>query len=92
MPATNESPSSRPPPSHATPENVSRAASTPGSLDFELTDNPMNSNDGVTERHAPANASGDEALNAVSAGPAEHPIVAHSSVITDTQRIIMPPG
>jgi hypothetical protein len=75
---------------------VSRAANTLISLDFESTDNPTNSNDGVTERHTPANASGDEAVNAVSAGPAvpaEHPIIAHSSVISDTQRIItLPPG
>src|SRR6478672_2196103 len=93
MTATNESPAIVPLPSHATPENVRRTPNAPISLDFEVTDSPMNSSDGVTERHAPANADGDGTLTAVSAGPAgptAHPINAHSTVITDNRRIITP--
>jgi hypothetical protein len=55
-----------------------------------LTDNPTNSSDGVTERHAPVNASGDDAVNVVSAGPAEQALVAHS-ITTIIPRIRMLP-
>jgi len=88
--ATNESPAIRPLPSQYTPEKVSRAPSPPISLDMALTDNPTNSSDGVTERHAPVNASGDDAVNVVSAGPAEQALVAHS-ITTITPRIRMLP-
>jgi hypothetical protein len=99
MLATYESPSIRPLPSHATPENVSRAASTPNSLDFDSTDSLMNSSDGVTERHVPANVLADGAFTTVSGDVAsgsgfvelEHASVAHSTTGTDIQRFILPP-
>jgi len=95
MIVTSESPAIRPPPSHATPENVSRVASTPSSLDFECTDNRMNSSPGVTDRHIPVNVLGGGACDTVSGGePAdtgsdvrEHPATADSKTTTDIQRM-----
>jgi hypothetical protein len=79
---------------------VSRAASTPSSLDFECTDNRMNSSPGVTDRHTPANVLGDGASDTVSGGEAadtgsdvrEHPATTDSRTTTDIQRITLPPG
>jgi hypothetical protein len=56
----------------------------------EATVNRMNSSDDVTERHAPANASGDVACTCGAAGPEAHAIVAHAAT-TIIQRIIRSP-
>jgi len=88
---TNESPSIRPPPSHATPEKVSLVPSTPIWLDFEYTDSWMNSSDGVTDRQTPANASGDAPVDPTCEGFAEHPNNAHITA-DENQRAIAPPG
>jgi len=54
---TTESPVIRPLPSHATPEKVMRATTPHVSVELDENDNRTNRNDGVTERHVPANAS-----------------------------------
>ena len=90
MSRTNESPTIRPPPSQATPEKVSRAARTPLSLDVEATVNRTNSSDDVTERQAPAKASGDVAGARGADGPEAQAIVVHAATII-MQRIIRSP-
>src|SRR5688500_2318884 len=101
MLATNEPLSIRPLPSQYTPEYVSRAASTPASLDFDVTVNRTNSAFGVTQRHSPATVptvnasdavSGEDGSAARSAEPLEHPVAAHNRTTTDIQRFIPPPG
>ena len=85
---TNESPVMRPLPSHAVPEKVMRATTPHVSLSLEEKDKRTNRNDGVTERHAPANVSG--VVESGTTKPEPHLITVHAATVVTTRSMRSP--